>query len=74
MEHTTLVRPPHPAPIIKGGGEDLPKIESLGGGGGRKGITLKRGVDVEIGGEGCHFYYLTVQLHLLCVGEKVKFY
>ena len=30
------------------------------------------GVDVEMGG--CHFfYYVAVQLHLLCVWEKVKF-
>ena len=68
--------PPSP-PLLKGGGWlDLPKIESLPG---VPKILLergdnpeKRGVSVEMG---CMplFYYFTVQLHLLCVGVKVKF-
>ena len=37
------------------------------------GITLKRGVDVEMGTGLSHIYYFTVQLHLLCVGVKLKF-
>ena len=59
----------------------LPKIESL-----RevpnilleRGITQKRGVDVEMGGGLSLFYYFTVQLQLLCLcvwgeGGGVKF-
>ena len=49
------------------GGQDLSKIESLGGGGRgyeifcwKRGINLKRGVDVEMGG--CQFFY-----HIYCV-------
>ena len=66
-----IVGPPTP---LLNGGQDLPKIESLGevykifcqkGG-----INLKRGGDAEMGGGGLPlFYYFTVQSHLLCVGK-----
>ena len=72
-----------PPPIINRGGsgkgQDLPKIESLGSVPKfcqKRGITLKRGIDVEMGGWGggglSPFYYFTVQLHLLCVLGKTK--
>ena len=53
--------------------EDFPKIESLGG---YKiwGINLKRGVDVEMGGGGCHFF-ITLQIHhIYCVLDKGSLY
>ena len=68
----------NPPPSLKEG-EDLPKIESLGGGGVQN-FLLERGhkpekgagvVDVEIRGVPI-FYYFTVQSYLLCVG-KVRF-
>ena len=65
-----------PLPLLKGGGEaqDLPKIESLGGRGVPK-FLLERGDNPEKGGlmqkQGtATFYYFTVQLRLLCMGEK----
>ena len=69
-----IVGPPTP---LLNGGQDLPKIESLGevykifcqkGG-----INLKRGGDAEMGGGGLPLYYFTVQSHLLCVGGKYRF-
>ena len=39
----------------------------------KRGIDVKRGLDVEMGGGGGglpHFYFFTVQSHLLCMWEK----
>ena len=52
-----------------------------GGGGGGGGASLlerganleKGGFDIEMGRGLPPFYYFTVPLHLLCVGEKIKF-
>ena len=71
-----------PSPLIKGG-QDLPKIESLGGGGRGlyKYFCQKRDKPEKgglMGGEGGGrlplFYYFTVPSHLLCVGKsKIPF-
>ena len=63
-----------PPPLLKGGGYDLPKIESLM----RvqnvlleRGINLKRGGGVGVEMQGLPlFYYFTVQSNLLCVRGK----
>ena len=61
-------------------GYGLPKLIHLGGGGGggggtknfarKRGETLKREVDLEMGGLPL-FYYFTAQSHLLCMGGVV---
>ena len=75
----------HPPPtlpsLIKGGGQDLPKIESLGGGGGGgTKFFARKGSKPEKERSWCRnrglplFYYFTVQSHLLFVWEsKVPF-
>ena len=58
---------PHTPPLLKGVW-DLPKIESLGGGGinlfARKWGWYRNGGGLPL------FYYFTVQSHLLCLGGK----
>ena len=63
---------PPPPILFKGGGQDLPKIESLGGGGTKH--FARKGDKPEKGGGGCHFF-ITLQFNCIyCVwGEKVKF-
>ena len=54
-------------PLIKGG-QDLPKIDSLGG---VQNVLLERDDKPEKGGGGVPlFYYFKVQSHLLCVWGK----
>ena len=60
-------------PLIKGGW-DLPKIESLGGWGGkkflaRKRINLKRVVDEKMGGLPLFYCFTVTITFTLCVGK-----
>ena len=68
-----------PPPAIKGaGGVGLSNNWVAWGGGGasllERGANLEKGgFDIEMGRGLPLFYYFTVPLHLLCVGEKIKF-
>ena len=64
--------PTPPTPLLKGGGQDLPKIESLRGGTkffARNGDKPEKVGLMQKWGS-CLFYYFTVQSHLLCVWGK----
>ena len=75
-QYHSNVPPPPPPPLFKGAGRTFQKLSHLGGRVPkicqRRGITLKREVWYGGGGGLPHFYYFTVQLYLLCVGEKSK--
>ena len=70
VETWTQLEPPLPPPPLFKGGQDLPKTESLVGGGGVRNFLLERG-DKPVKGGLPLFYYFTVQSYV-CVG-KVKF-
>ena len=69
----------NPPPSIKGAGGVGRSPRGVAGGGGGGASLLERGANLEKGGFDIEmgrglplFYYFTVPLHLLCVGEKIK--